>query len=251
MAVHKRRVRDRFDGSAELYDVSPEHVATDDVDEAVRLSCATREDVYLDVASGTGHAYFRFLPHVGMAVAADISLSMLKKLKSKYTNAFAVASDAEAFPFRNRSFSLISCRIAVHHFTDVNRFFSEVHRLLKRGGRFVLIDSAVADDEDLRGFIETVEKLRDSTHVRTYTFSEWRNMLSGFFSISFEGVVRKRHPFESWLDRACLDEKRKDKIRQMFLNADDRAKSYFEIEIKDGEVLSYTDDKILVVAEKR
>ena len=247
--MSKRKVIERFDLSADLYDVSPEHIFTDDVEIAIKYSSPSKNDVYLDIASGTGHAFFKFLPYVGKAIAADISISMLRRLKLKYKKAFAVVSDAEALSFKDNTFTLVSCRIAPHHFENINNFFCEVKRALKNGGVFILIDNAVSDNEELRQFIESAERLRDPTHIRTYTFSEWEEMISRFFKIKFKKTIRKVHPFEEWVSRAHLSGSEAQKLRELFLNASSKIKSYFEIKIENSKIISYTDDKILIIAE--
>ena len=247
--MSKRRVIERFDLSADLYDVSPEHASTDDVEIAIKYACLSKSDVYLDIASGTGHTFFRFLPYVGKAIATDISISMLRRLKLKYKGAFAVVSDAEALSFKDNIFTLVSCRIAPHHFENIDNFFCEVKRILKNGGIFILIDNTVFDDEELRQFIESAEKLRDSTHIRTYTFSEWEEMISKFFKLRFKRTIRKVHPFEEWVSRAHLNDAKAQKLRKLFLDASSKVKSYFEIKVENNKIISYTDDKILIIAE--
>ena len=78
---------------------------------------------------------------------------------------------AEDLPFADRSFDTAVTRIAAHHFADVGRAVSELARV---ASRVVLVEDTLYTDER----VEAAEKLRDPTHVRSYTEREWR----GFFA---------------------------------------------------------------------
>jgi SAM-dependent methyltransferase len=108
---------------------------------------------------------------------------------------------AEDLPFADRSFDTAVTRIAAHHFADVGRAVSELARV---ASRVVLVEDTLYTDER----VEAAEKLRDPTHVRSYTEREWR----GFFAaagleVEEVALVRKRHELEGWLVRtACTGE---------------------------------------------
>ncbi len=71
----------------------------------------------------------------------------------------------------------MTCRIAPHHFLDIQKFLTETARVLKPGGRFVLVDTTVPDDSpEAAGWQNAVEAVRDPSHVRNYTPDEWRQM---------------------------------------------------------------------------
>src|SRR5690606_39820909 len=60
---------------------------------------------------------------------------------------------AEDLPFADGSFDLVTCRIAPHHFADVQRAVHEVARVLRPGGLFLLIDSVAPEDPELDEFL--------------------------------------------------------------------------------------------------
>ena len=51
-----------------------------------------------------------------------------------FANMETAHADAEALPFEDARFDLVTCRIAAHHFPDVPTFVAEVWRVLKGGG---------------------------------------------------------------------------------------------------------------------
>ena len=72
---------------------------------------------------------------------------------------------AEDLPFLDNSFDIVFSRLAFHHFTDVNAVFAEMVRILKPGGKLVMIDMEAAE-EALRASEDEIETLRDPSHVK-------------------------------------------------------------------------------------
>ena len=50
---------------------------------------------------------------------------------------------AEALPFEDATFDLVTSRIAPHHFESIPTFLDGTRRVLKPGGRFALVDNVV------------------------------------------------------------------------------------------------------------
>ena len=61
-------------------------------------------------------------------------------------------ADAEALPFPDCHFDLVTCRIAAHHFAGVPTFVAEVWRVLRKGGTLALVDNVAPDGETTPGF---------------------------------------------------------------------------------------------------
>lgn len=60
----------------------------------------------------------------------------------------SVRADAERLPFCDRSFDAVLARGVLHHVDDVPAVLAEVGRMLRFGGRFVILDALpMADDE--------------------------------------------------------------------------------------------------------
>ena len=78
-----------------------------------------------------------------------------------------VLARAEDLPFADESFDTVGSRIAPHHFEDVGAAMRELARVARR----VVL---VADLRYLDETGEQAERLRDPTHVRSYSEDEWR-----------------------------------------------------------------------------
>src|SRR4029079_13525729 len=102
--------------------------------------------------------------------------------------------DVEDLAFPDASFDGVTCRIAAHHFHNVDRAIAEIARVLRPGGRFVLEDSMSPHNPVLDRFLNGVETLRDPTHIRSYTEIEWRSLIDAAgLAFQWAATVKKRN----------------------------------------------------------
>lgn len=254
----KNQVKEQFGKTADGYVRDQGFAQGADLIEAAKLLQPTSDDVMLDVACGGGHTALYFAPMVRSVVASDLTMQMLKKAQEYISEEGSVdnvtfrEADAEDLPFPSGSFTLLTCRIAPHHFSDVPRALREFHRVLRRqGGRMVIIDTLLPEDPVIAEFCQTMEKMRDPTHVRAYSHSEWIAMVeTAGFKVVTTKVFHKTHDFTSWAKRAGLHRDGIKNLSQYFINAPAKVHDYFQIETFAGEVESYTDQKVLVYATR-
>ena len=67
--------------------------------------------------------------------------------------------------------------------------------------------------------VEEAEKLRDPTHVRSYSEQEWRSFLEGA-GLEVEEVesFEKRHPLEEWLDRSATPAGDRRRVKELLVD---------------------------------
>jgi len=103
----------------------------------------------LDVAGGTGDIAIRYAQASGpnaTAVVCDISPEMLEEGKKKIEAAGlsqrigAVEGNAEALPFDDRSFDVVTIAFGIRNVTHIDRALAQAHRVLKIGGRFLCLE---------------------------------------------------------------------------------------------------------------
>jgi ubiquinone/menaquinone biosynthesis C-methylase UbiE len=100
----------------------------------------TREGYYLDVGCGSGN-YTCALSDQGFRFCGiDISEEMLSKARQKSSKIEWVHGDARNLPFQNGQFDGALSVLATHHIKDIEKCFSEVYRVIKKGN-FVLFTS--------------------------------------------------------------------------------------------------------------
>ena len=102
----------------------------------------------LDVAGGTGDISFRFLKRAAgaEAVVLDMTESMLVEGR-KRAEASALSSqldwvtgDAMALPFEDNSFDVYTISFGIRNVTRVADALSEAHRVLRPGGRLMVLE---------------------------------------------------------------------------------------------------------------
>ena len=146
----KQQSQERFGRFAPSYVTSAGHARGAELERLLALAAPQAEWRALDVATGGGHTALKIAPHVRQIVASDLTPAMLEAARAhiglQAPNAAFTAADAEALPFADEAFDLLTCRIAPHHFPDVFAFVRECARVLKPGGRLVVQDLTVPDD---------------------------------------------------------------------------------------------------------
>jgi ubiquinone/menaquinone biosynthesis C-methylase UbiE len=127
-------------------------------------------------------------------VKAEAQKRSLSNLRTAYAK-------AEAMPFEDASFDLVTCRIAPHHFESIPDFLGEVRRVLKPNGLFALVDNVVPDGS-VGDYINAFERFRDPSHLRAWTMPEWRDALKkAHLAIGHEEQLYKKMEFKSWAGR--------------------------------------------------
>src|SRR5690606_39954480 len=89
------------------------------------------------------------------------------------TNVTFAVADAEALPFPDASFDLVTCRVAPHHFPDVARFVREAVRVVRPGGLVAVIDNVVPEDRAVAEYANAFEKVHDPHHHSAYSREDW------------------------------------------------------------------------------
>ncbi|HEV7921063.1 MAG TPA: class I SAM-dependent methyltransferase [Thermoanaerobaculia bacterium] len=114
-------------------------------DEVLRRTQLREGMRVLDVACGTGPVAFaakRIVGPGGRVVGVDPSRGMLNVAKEKVDARFVEAL-GEALAIRGESFDLLTMGYALRHVSDLRAAFREYHRVLKPGGRVVIMEIAV------------------------------------------------------------------------------------------------------------
>jgi SAM-dependent methyltransferase len=138
---------------------------------------------------------------------------------------------AEALPFARESFEFVATRFSAHHWADLAAGLAEARRVLKPGGRAVMIDAVSPGRPLLDTHLQTVEVLRDPSHVRDYTVAEWTAAAEGA-GFTLAGLRRHqiRIDFPSWIERMRTPPLAAQAIRAAQEAAPAEVRAHFRIE---------------------
>jgi ubiquinone/menaquinone biosynthesis C-methylase UbiE len=223
--------QEQFGKTAAHYLTSKPHAKGKSLERLIELTSPQKDWRVLDIATGGGHVAYTFSPHVARVWATDITQEMLDMVaaetaKRGLTNVRVTYAKAEALPFEDASFDLVTCRIAPHHFDSIPKFLAEVHRVLKPNGVFALVDNVVPAGS-VGDYINAFERLRDPSHLRAWTMDEWRKALGvARLAVEHEEQIYKTMEFKSWAQR--YDDTMKALLRAMLTQVTPEVKKVLE-----------------------
>lgn len=210
----------------------------------------------LDVATGGGHTAL-FLAKRGCEVtASDVSEPMLKVANQlAASEGFSIHTrqhPAEELPYPAESFSIVSCRVAPHHFTNPELFVREAARVLVRGGYLLLIDTTVPDNApEAAQWLDRVEKLRDPSHVRLIPLLEWLSFCreSGLEPTFWQITPIKQPNLEEHFRVANTPAANRQEVLRLIEEASSSICSIYQISEEEGKI-SWVWPRLGLVARK-
>jgi demethylmenaquinone methyltransferase/2-methoxy-6-polyprenyl-1,4-benzoquinol methylase len=120
-------------------------------------------DLVLDLAGGTGDIAALLLPRVGErggVVVGDINEAMLRVGRDRLLDrgfverCYYAQLDAEALPFPDATFDAVTIAFGLRNVTDPNAALREMHRVLKVGGRVLILEFSTIRSALLRPFYD-------------------------------------------------------------------------------------------------
>jgi len=105
----------------------------------------------LDIATGTGDLAIKYAEKTNASkiIGLDISEGMLSVARKKVAGTNLenkvefIKGDSEALPFEDNSFDAISVSFGIRNFEDLEKGLSEIFRILKPKGLFIILETSV------------------------------------------------------------------------------------------------------------
>src|SRR5581483_1346203 len=245
-SIHER-VQSQFGAAAAAYTSSAGHGDPMLLRRVVELAEPAPRDRALDIATGAGHTALALAPHVAEVVAYDITSQMLEETARNaaargLTNVSTRQGQAEKLPFADSSFDIVTVRQAPHHFADIRAAIGEMARVVRPGGRVVIVDSRAPEDPELDRAFNYIEKLRDPSHVRNWRPSEWREMVreAGLTIVAehLDFYTENGRPmdFDAWTRRMKTPPAAVEELKRLFREASPALVEALRIEIEGGKI---------------
>jgi ubiquinone/menaquinone biosynthesis C-methylase UbiE len=210
--AHDNLVVKQFGARAEAYVTSAVHASGEDLQQIAKLAAALKPAQALDLGCGGGHVSFNMSPHSGEVTAYDLSQQMLDVVAKTAAerglkNIRTQQGKVEQLPFKDASFDFVATRYSAHHWHNVPRALNEARRVVRANGYAVFADTVAPEEPLLDTWLQSIELLRDPSHVRNYTSTQWLGMLKAAGFKTTEPVIRPvRLEFASWVARMATPE---------------------------------------------
>jgi ubiquinone/menaquinone biosynthesis C-methylase UbiE len=247
---HNAVVSNQFSPRAHSYLTSAVHAHGEDLEQMAALVGNRPDAIALDLGCGGGHAAFRLAPLVGKVVACDLSEQMLAVVADEAArrgldNLVVKPNAAESLSCPDAAFDVAVTRYSVHHWNDVAAGLAQMRRVVKPGGQAIFMDVMSPGVPLLDTWLQSLELLRDPSHVRNASLAEWQALLNAAgFTVGHVMKFRLRLEFASWIERIKTPPAHVAAIRSLHQYAASEVADYFAIEA-DG---SFTVDTVLIAA---
>ena len=249
---HVDIIQKNFGSQADEYLSSSVHATGEDL-AGLRKMCEEQgRAVVLDLGCGGGHVSYTVAPYVESVVAYDVSERMLEVVAKAgrergLANIRTLRGRAESMPFSDAAFDFVFSRYSAHHWHDVGLALRQAGRVLKPGGKAVFIDVVSPGFPVLDIFLQTTEMLRDTSHVRDYSASEWlRFIQEANLTVDNLKSFRLELAYASWIGRMRTPEPLARAIRELQKAAPNEVIHHFALQ-DDG---SFTVDAIILTVGK-
>ena len=130
----------------------------------------------LEIGTGTGYGIDIIAPNVEHFVTIDKTRS--EELGAMPANVEFVESVVPPLPFADESFDYVVSFQVIEHIKRDKEFVSEVRRVLKKGGKFIVSTPN-----------RPMSLTRNPWHVREYTAEQFGELLSSFTKVEAMGVA--------------------------------------------------------------
>ena len=237
--------KEQFNKQAKFYSSSKTFSAGESLNILSNILKRKEFEYGLDVGTGAGFAAQELSKTCQKVEATDISEGMIKEAKNimkerEISNLNFNVCYAEGLRYNDKVFDIVTCRTAAHHFLDVEKFCSEVYRVLKNDGEFIIIDTITSDQIKLNNWHQEVELIRDKSHIKNLSLIEWKNILKKF-NFKFLDIIQSRVKMNlnDWMERSGTSEKDKIIIKNNFQNSEEKIKNFFGIKNIKNDISFY------------
>lgn len=246
--------REQFRRVAERYAKSRAHADKRFLARIVSLVRPRRGERILDLATGPGFVGVEFAKKGLEVVGTDITTEMLRQARQLGRRSQAgihlVLADAAHQPFPDKTFDIVVSRLALHHLKSPVTVVESMTALVRPGGKIVVADLVVSEDDEIAEFHNRLERFRDPSHERSLKLSEWKSIFHSN-GLPLKAIAQSKITLqlEEWADRAGFAQSRDPELAEMLEKAPAKVKKALSVVHRNG-LLFFKNTRAIVVGVK-
>ena len=236
-------VREYFSKRSPQYDTSSSWVSDKNLFDRMQNLIRLQEgEKVLDVACGTG-LIGKILKYTGAQFTGlDYTPGMIGSLEEDYHK--IIVGDAHATDFPDGTFDAVICRQGIQ-FMDAKKCVKEMARIVRPGGRVLLVHLCAHGEEDKEETFE-IQRLRNPVRINYFMPEDQPELLQ------WAGLdVREVENYQSvesalnWLGKGAIPKERQDSAFDVYRTASEAFKTLHKLEEKEND---YIDTMLFVIA---
>lgn len=218
------------------------------IQDILNFTAPKKDDMMLDVGTGTGIIGDAFVPHVSQVIGVDNSKEMLIKASGRFP---VILWDFKNPLFYDNVFDIIIARMSLHHMEKPNDAIDMCYNYLKNNGKLVIAEGVPPkDDSNIVYWFTKMFKLKEKRHVFSTSGLFFSLKKAGFKNIDYQYNIIENFSIGNWLSNSGLPESICKKIFDMHKNAPKMIKEAFNMRISDDDILIKSTN-IIIKGHKR
>jgi ubiquinone/menaquinone biosynthesis C-methylase UbiE len=222
---HSAVVEQAFSAQAASFNSSAVANADDILDMIVDHARPQHSERWLEAACGPGIVSRRLAPHVAAVHGVDVTAAMVEIARSQAVaaglrNATFEVADATATKLDSAGFDGAVTRFSIHHIPTPDRLMRELARVVRPGGKIIVVDHLADDDADTRSWSQEIERLRDPSHWTCLGADQMRAIGErAGLCLEREHRFKFELDFDDWLDRGTSSPQAQDLVNDALIHA--------------------------------
>ncbi len=208
---HRETIQKQFTRTAEAFSKFAVRDTLEVLAEKIEFAKPQPSDLALDVACGPGAYSLALAPRVRFARGIDITEKMILQARAfraerQIANAAFDCGEAEALPYPDATFDLVTCQMSFHHMPKPAAALAEMVRVAKPSGRIVVIDTLGPERDEKFDLHNAIEESRDPSHASALRLTTFLTMFDERgLEILRQSLKRRQRSFNHWMLRAGLE----------------------------------------------
>lgn len=215
------------------------------IDAILKVGQFNKNDIVLDVGTGTGIMARKVKPMVKHIIALDNSTAMLNM--GKWEGFSFVKWDIAERIFKDNIFDKVIARMVFHHiFDDLGKVCVRCFDVLKNPGMLIVAEGVPpSDDKEIVEWYTEMFKHKEERRIFSSDKLAKYLVRAGFRDIECHTHIMENFSVCNWVENSGLDEESKKYILDMHRNASPKVKKAYNMSIVGNDCLINTKNIIM------